>query len=387
MRSKSITALCAIVAVGVLASAAIARVRILGFWWENPLPYQTPPKGLASLTAGQCGVCHQEIYEEWRASIHAHALSDRQFQAEMGKSPETRWLCLNCHTPLENQLATIAVAVKGGSTHDPVWKRNPRFDAALSKEGVTCAVCHVKDGVVLGPYGDSQAPHPVRREPKLLDEQACASCHQATASYTDILVCTFDTANEWRESPYPAKGQACSHCHMPEVRRAVAAGGPVRNSRRHLFFGSKIPKEKAVSEQERRFYDLYQSGLAVEIAGDPARLVLKNAHAGHMLPTGDPERFILVKAEVLDGAGRVISRETHRIGQEWEWNPKARKISDNRLKPLETHEVALRAGARAALVRVVVENWRISEQNAAYHKLTGVYPLRAVVLRAEKKLR
>lgn len=383
-----------------LAAAGAAKVRILGHWWENPLPYQAVPQGLTSLSAAQCGVCHQEIYQEWRASTHAQALSDKQFQAEMHKSPSASWLCLNCHTPLENQLAMIAVGVRDGSTHQPILKKNPRFDRILSREAVTCAVCHVRDGVVLGPYGDSQAPHPVRKEPKLLDEQSCAACHQATADYTDTLVCTFDTAGEWRRSPYAAQGQPCTHCHMPEVRRPVAVGGPVRNSRRHLFIGSKIPKEKNIPEAHRAFYDLFSSGLSVEIlppdslrrgsATVPVKLLLTNARAGHLLPTGDPERYILVKAQLVDSAGGVLDRRTYRIGQEWVWHPKARKVSDNRLQPLEERAVEMRfrnpRREPPALVRVVVENWRMNEQNAAYHKLTGIYPLSTVVLRLEKAL-
>src|SRR5262249_28728056 len=236
------------------------------------------------------------------------------------------------------------------------------------QEAITCAVCHVRDGVVWGPWGDSQAPHPVRRDPSLLDGENCASCHQATAAYSDTLVCSLDTAKEWRAGPYRAQGRTCTHCHMPEVRRPVAAGGPERNSRRHLFFGSKIPKEMTLPESERRFYDLYSSALAVEIArnGPPWKLVLKNARAGHMLPTGDPERFIVVKSELLDASGRVIGRDTHRIGQEWVWNPKARKISDNRLRPLEAREIDLpfENATRSRAIRVIVENWRISDQHA-----------------------
>src|SRR5262245_2921587 len=269
--------------------AGLGRVRILGYWWENPIPHQDPPRGLTSLSAAQCGVCHQEIYAEWKASIHSQALRDKQFQAEMAKAPEVAWLCLNCHTPIENQLAQIAVGVNAGSTHQPILKKNPRFDAALNQEAITCAVCHVRDGVVLGPWGDSQAPHPVRRDPSLLDGENCASCHQATAAYSDTLVCNLDTAKEWRAGPYRTQGRPCTHCHMPEARRRVAVGVRQRTSRRHLFFGSKIPKEKTLPESERRFYDLYSSALSVEIARNAPlwKLVLKNARAGHMLPTGD----------------------------------------------------------------------------------------------------
>jgi len=377
--------------------AAWGQVRILGYWWENPLPYQSTPSGLSSLTAEQCGICHQEIYQEWRASVHAHALSDRQFQVEMAKSPETSWLCLNCHTPLENQLASIAVAVRDRSTHQPILKPNPRFDAALSREGVTCAVCHVQDGIVLGPYGDTKAPHPTRRDPRLLDERACGSCHQATAAYTDTLICTFDTVGEWRQSPYPARGQSCTYCHMPPVSRPVALGGPVRPSRRHLFLGSRIPKQAPLPAEHRAYYDLYSSGLSVRIepgnpAGEtlPVKLVLRNARSGHLLPTGDPERYILIHTELLDSAGTRLDRQSHRIGQEWVWNPKARKISDNRLKPLESRTLQLvlqTGGSRPpARIRVVAENWRMSPENAAYHKLTVAYPLSAIALRLERRL-
>jgi len=388
----------AVLALGA-ASAAPGQVRILGYGWENPLPYQSLPQGLTSLRAAQCGACHQEIYQEWQVSTHAQALSDKQFQAEMAKSPATGWLCLNCHTPLENQMAAIAVGVRGLSTHQPILKKNPRFDRTLSAEGITCAVCHVRDGVVLGPRGDSQAPHPVRKEPRLLDERNCASCHQAVAAYTDTLVCNLETAQEWRKSPQAARGQACSHCHMPEVRRSVAVGGPVRTSRRHLFLGSKIPKEKAEPDSYRGYYALYSSGLSVVIqpdqAGDPrrptlpAKLLLKNARAGHWLPTGDPERFILIKAALIDPAGHEIDQKLHRIGQEWVWHPQARKLSDNRLKPLEERTVEILfqnpRHLEARLVRVVVENWRMNAETAAYHKLTGVYPLSAVVQRLEKR--
>jgi hypothetical protein len=148
--------------------------------------------------------------------------------------------------------------------------------------------------------------------------------------------------------------------------------------------GSKIPKEKNIPAAHRAYYDLFTSGLAVDLRA--GKLILRNARAGHLLPTGDPERYLLVQAELLDASGAVVDRLTHRIGQEWEWHPKARKLSDNRLKPLEQRALDLPKNPRARRVRVTVENWRLSDQNAAYHKLSGVYPQSAVVLRMERRL-
>lgn len=365
------------------------KVHILGYWWENPIPAQQVPKGLTSLSARQCGGCHREIYEEWRGSAHAQALSDLQFQAELKKSPETNWLCLNCHTPLENQLSSIAVGVHNGSPHQPVTRSNARFDPALRDEAITCAVCHVRDGVVLGPYGDSAAPHPVRKDPRLLTETLCTMCHQATAAYTDTLVCTFDTGLEWKSGPYARSGQSCSGCHMPAVERPIAAGGRPRAARRHLFLGSRIPKTLALTAAERKKYEAFRPGLAVEIArirrSGPRVLVtlkLRNAYAGHMLPTGDPERFIRVEATLLAG-GKPLQTKTLRIGQHWEWFPKARKLGDNRLKPLEERleTIEFQAPRPPAGLQVIVFNGRLTEQNARYHDLIGRYPLEAEVLR------
>lgn len=370
-----------------LTAAAIAKVNILGYWWENPLPYQSTPKGLTSLSAEQCGVCHQEIYTEWQVSAHAHALSDLQFQEELKKSPPTAWLCMNCHTPLENQLPSIAIGVKNQSTSQPITQKNPRYDAKLHGEALTCAVCHVRDGTILGPYGSTTAPHPVRKDTKLLTTDTCTACHQATASYTDTLVCTFDTGAEWMVSPQAKEGRVCSSCHMPEVTRPIATGAAPRKSRRHLFIGSKIPKEMLLKPEDRRFYDLYKPGLTVDILSAKrnggavaVQLKLKNAYAGHLLPTGDPERFIRVDVKLI-ASGKVAAQKSLRIGQEWEWWPKAKKLGDNRLKPLEERIETLQfaGAAKSSRIEITVNNCRLTEQNARYHNLQGRYPLEAEV--------
>lgn len=41
--------------------------------WESPIAYQEPPEGLNSLASEDCGVCHQDHYEEWSHSTHAQA--------------------------------------------------------------------------------------------------------------------------------------------------------------------------------------------------------------------------------------------------------------------------------------------------------------------------
>jgi len=64
-----------------------------------------------------------------------------------------------------------------GDYHRPVEVSNPDFDLMLKEEAITCAVCHVRDGFVIGPYGNTEAPHPVKKDPPILSVQACLSCH------------------------------------------------------------------------------------------------------------------------------------------------------------------------------------------------------------------
>jgi len=367
----------------------LAKVNILGYWWENPLPYQETPKGLKSIRAEDCGACHTEIYNEWKTSTHAHALSDLQFQAELTKSPKTSWLCFNCHTPLLNQVENVAVDVRNRSTSEPVLTKNTRADTVLRNEAVTCAVCHVKEGTIVGPYGNTNAPHPVKRDEKLLTIDTCATCHQATAAYTDTLVCTFDTANEWKESPYAKQGQSCSSCHMPSVQRPLVGGGTVRTTRRHFFGGGMIPKtlgQPATGTRSGLTVDLLPAVADDRVLSVPVRL--KNAYAGHKLPTGDPERHIRVDIDLMSG-GKVIESRSLRIGQHWEWWPKAKRIADTRLKPLEERVETLKFAVPKspdAKIRITVTNVRMTQEAAKFHRLIGRYPLDAQVQRFDRLL-
>ena len=110
----------------------------------------------------ECGVMRampSSDYEEWKTSIHAHAYRDPFFQAYWKKDGYV-WVCLNCHTPLENQQPTLIKEIPNNRVEQAVEVENPRYDMAYQAEGVTCAACHVRDGKILGPFDDSAAPHP-----------------------------------------------------------------------------------------------------------------------------------------------------------------------------------------------------------------------------------
>jgi hypothetical protein len=363
------------------------------------------PAGLPDLRASTCGECHQQIYAEWQISTHARAYGDDpQFQAELAKSRggdgDVRWMCLNCHTPLLAQQEKLVTGLTGGGLDRPIYAANPGFDGTLQHEAITCASCHVRDAVVLGPFGGSGAPHPVRKSRALLGNGVCTNCHQAKAHFEELaLACVFDTGAEFEAGPYAAEGYTCQKCHMPEIERPLVAGGAPRLTRRHWFGGSMIAKQPRFEAELAAIRSHYPDGLSLSWSELPDNLLahtdstlkfrLENSAAGHLLPTGDPERFLLVTARVRDATGAVLAERTERIGAVWQWSPQPHKLSDNRLAPREVRVLDLQlAATEPGTLRLELEasKWRINDENLRYHDLVDKTVPGRVFFRSETSL-
>jgi len=341
--------------------------------YERPLHVTGLEKvaGLPNLSASTCRACHEEIHAEWTTSVHAQAWIDPQYQGEIGKSGN-RWLCLNCHTPLLTQMDLWPVGVIDGDIERPQLVDNPVFDEALRDEGITCAACHVRGDAIAGPGLGGEAPHKVVADPSFRNGQLCLGCHQAEASWPDKgFVCTFQTGDEWMDGPYDDEGTTCVDCHMPPIERPVALGGAPKQVARHWWRGAGIPKVRGryPPPEANRF------GLEVtsKVDGEELVVTFRNAHAGHMLPSGDPERWVQLDVAFEGPEGPVGAPWQHLIRQEWAWEVPPRKVADNRLKPREarTERLSIPAGATRAVVEA--SNHRISKVNAEYHHL-GDYP-------------
>jgi len=214
---------------------------------------------------------------------------------------------------------------------------NPDYDQALQQEGITCAGCHVRDGVILGPFDDSVAPHPTQFDPRFRTTEICYRCHQVPKGpfqFYNVGPC--GTFPEY-EGTYFARerGLICQSCHMPEIERPMAEGGPIRLGRQHLWRGGHDPEQ-------------IKSALAVQLAADPPQphpgrpttftLTLINAGAGHKLPTGDPDRYFTVEFRVVDGSGRVVKDQADSMGRWILWQPVIVELYDNRLPPLASRD-------------------------------------------------
>lgn len=384
--------------------------------FERPVTVAGSVPGIPNVRAETCGACHQEIYAEWAISTHARAWKDdAQFQAELHKSrgkddPESNgdvgWLCVNCHTPAVEQLPQLVVGLHGGDIGRPIYVDNPTFDPAMQDEAIGCASCHVEDGVVYGPWGNSDAPHPVAKRESLLDERVCVRCHQAEQFYVSRnLGCFFDTGKTWAASPSGQAGESCQSCHMPEVRRPVVENYPERETRRHWFGGSLIPKKPEFAdelqplesvfgdgvtirlepfEMRHRLRQQLQSELAapdramqdektIECTGDCLKYAVEvtNTRAGHSMPTGDPERHIDVVATATKN-GDVVARAWTRIGSRYQWWPRTILLANTRLLPGESRVIPIGAPA-GSTIEVVATKYRMYLDAFEHHELEGEY--------------
>ena len=300
--------------------------------YAHAIPFQEVPAGIDSLRAEACGECHQAIYEEWKTSIHAHAYTDPFFQAYWTKDQHV-WVCLNCHTPLENQQPTLIQHIPDNRVEKAIQVENPRYDTAYQQEGVTCAACHVRNGKIMGPFDDSAAPHPTEYDPAFRTTAVCHRCHNVVSGpfqFYNVGPC--GTYAEYEGEFFTKeKGFTCQHCHMPEISRPVADGGPIRQGRQHLWRGGHDP-------------EMIKRAVAIQVQADPPdpepgdtvtmTLTLINAGAGHKIPTGDPDRHFTVEFYVKDPSGQVVQEQTDTMGRWILWQPVILEVYDNRLLPL-----------------------------------------------------
>jgi hypothetical protein len=358
--------------------------------WEKAIPYQTIPNGLNSLSAESCGVCHTNHYSEWLNSTHSKAWTDAQFQAEISKD-NSPYLCLNCHIPLENQQELLIHGLFDDNIYRPKSSENKGFDRSLQLEGITCAVCHVRDGYIIGPTGTSKAPHATKKDTKKLSVDLCISCHNASAIVTKDLVCSFETGDEWENGPY-FNNKNCITCHMPKLHREIVKGFGERKSRYHSFPGSGIPKSRAHSPDSLMGLLIKTSNNNQTIRSKKQfayEVTLTNEYAGHNLPTGDPERFIEIVFELKNNYNESIIIQRDTIGEKWKWYPEAIKISDNNLKPKESRRFTFKHHVESPgqyELSLTILKHRLNQKSAHYNGLSDDYPLHIELFKEIKKI-
>ena len=297
--------------------------------FERPMDV-TVPEGLSSLSAEECGLCHEEIYEEWKTAIHSQAWTEPYFQVDFVWDNSMQ-VCKNCHTPLVNQQEHLVVGFNDRAKLDPILKPNPDYDPALQNEGVTCAVCHIRDGVIVGPYGAKTEAHPTRKDDRFTDGRTvCKQCHWVQGDRWDMFL-KLPPCGNFAEIEEAGRPINCTKCHMPRVTRVMAIDGPVRTGGRHTWRGGHDPA-------------MVKSAAKIEVTEETGSSATKkrytisvtNVGTEHRLPTGTPDRHLEVSFRLYDAGGKLIKEKIHFLERTILWRPFIVDLWDTRLKFNET---------------------------------------------------
>ena len=246
-------------------------------------------------SAAQCGECHQEIYQEWKTSMHARAtsLNDPLFNGMYQWGIEEtkgklKSKCIVCHSPMSNVFKNISM------------------EEIFNQDGVTCQFCH--GTVHIGGFQSAKnmqikldtvysyqpkpenSEHPVASRDFFNESEFCLPCHAIMKNPKDLEVCT--TGSEW-QAFHAKTGKSCQDCHMPKLNGAPS----------HLFAGTHQNHLLLNSVEMDLFYD--------EISKD-LKVMLTNDGAGHAIPTGTPLRMVMLKVTAYDSFGNTVWQNWHK---------------------------------------------------------------------------
>ncbi len=348
------------------------------------------------ISAEVCQTCHEEIYRQWKGSMHANStalkdpihgtfyemeVGDPRAEGQVHKKTGTFPVCLQCHAP------------------NAARDKTTKLDAHVAySEGVNCVACHTlqsykgiqgEDGKMrlglkayelsdklqgpaafprgaqqLAAAGDdlfggavdeaagSQKPNPHLGEPVEMDgieipaltmeaspflmktSDACMGCHDQRNNAQDVPLCA--TGNEFIAS---GSKVACQSCHMPVsnglVDHAMGGGHDHGMLKRAVAFD-----------------------LTTVLDGDVLKTTVKMQNAQpHSVPTGAPFRNMYLKLTAYNDQGEVVwqSSEGHPSKDDPKGYffygladdqgmpappPTATQLGDDtRLKPHETREI------------------------------------------------
>ena len=335
--------------------------------FERPVDTEVLPTPLKTLHAEECGACHADFLAEWRTTVHSRAWTDPYFQADW-QFDGSQQICRNCHTPLDRQQPQRVTGFRDKEKWDPILAPNPDFDEVLQHQGVTCAACHLRDGKIVGVLGGTDAPHPVA----LIEDpnQVCLRCHVVEGERWDAFFrfppCGTvaeikQTAGRSGEVTLPdVKSLGCVQCHMPTVQRSLADGGPIRSVRQHLWRGG---------HDREMVKKAFEASLTPEPTSHPGRqrfkFTITNVGAAHYLPTGTPDRHLMLELRLLDKAGQAIKTEQRVLKRTVMWRPFIVDLWDTRLPRWQPRSFYIdsRAGdaRKPAAVEAVVWYYLVAE--------------------------
>jgi hypothetical protein len=285
--------------------------------WVDPTPNRSQTHN--------CGNCHTEIYREWAASGHARSATNRRFRnlydgSDWQGRPNVGWnlladqpdgasVCAACHVPTIPSVFDDAREVKG-----------------VAAQGVHCDYCHKISGIdekanlgktfgsfayqllrpkegqlFFGPLDDVDRDEDVHA-PFYRDSRYCAGCHEGTV----FGVHAYSTYSEWLASPARRAGKSCQSCHMKPTGKmtniAPGKGGieraPMTLANHRMFAGSQAEMLKQSVELAVNDFERVGNEISFEV-------VVSVRDVGHRVPTGFPDRHLLLVVDVQPQSDEV----------------------------------------------------------------------------------
>jgi hypothetical protein len=309
-----------------------------------------------------CSGCHRSIYDEWRNSMHAHAMTSPIMIAQTNqvaarvlfssKDPDPKRVCVTCHGP-------VGVLLTSGNTLP--LPEQPSSDRALLDDGISCAVCHQWQGTsrtggagrssfleglrpgrtYFGPIGNpvGNAFHQSERGAVFQrPDTLCQNCHSVQYDKNgdgrhdrgvDLVLQTL--YDEWELYAQSGGGASCLDCHMPVKGKGRAADGaeipfeqdqdaPERTLRDHSFvavdYPLDVPKVREATRPKREALLRRAATIAVpkaNIAQKPGSVAfsvaITNSGTGHNLPGGFAfVRQMWLEVVVFERSGRTLAQ-------------------------------------------------------------------------------
>ncbi|MCB1173653.1 MAG: hypothetical protein KDK39_08815 [Leptospiraceae bacterium] len=183
-----------------------------------------------SISAERCRMCHQKQHSSWLASAHGRAFENHIFQHAFQRD-RLGW-CLNCHAPLwKPDVQPLQDVLANTAT------------GHLYKEGISCIVCHVRDGEIISNTDYSAKPwqlyHPVRYDPSFGSPEFCAGCHQFNFVQTSRPLHPFvhyestgpamqNVVHEFYAGGRELYPQGCLECHFENGDHSLKSGSEPR---------------------------------------------------------------------------------------------------------------------------------------------------------------
>jgi len=315
----------------ILSSAVRGGEDFLSIYWNRPIPPQNHKIKFLPYPQ-ECRRCHKNQYKDWKESFHKKAVSPGLLgQINHEKEPDFARSCYFCHAPMMEQSEVVkrqlAVNSQQLAEKETDYINNPSFDNKLKLSGVSCVVCHLREGKIYGPTarvgGRGQGAVIKDKDQKqhngfiekgfFKNAEFCAACHQLDEGYELNGKVLVNTYREWEESLYSKNNITCQNCHMPD--------------RQHLWRG--------IHDKE-----MVMRGIHIELIRHEkgVRLIITNSGVGHYFPTYATP-LVVVKGFLLDEHGKAIPSSVKKafIGRKVSLDL-SKEIFDTRIPPGKSFE-------------------------------------------------